>query len=102
MSVLARQRPEDASPEPEYLVERAAPGSGPGMAPIPAVLALLSLGAASIHFAFAPGHIVEGWAHGAFFLAVAWFQLAWAVAVVLRPTRRMFLLGLLNAGVIVV
>ena len=101
MSVLTRQRPGDA-PEPEYLVEPAAPGSGPPMAPIPAVLALLSLGAASIHFAFAPGHFVQGWAHGAFFLVVAWFQLAWAVAIVLRPTRRVFLLGLLNAAVIVI
>jgi hypothetical protein len=69
---------------------------------VPALLAILSLGAGSIHFAFAPGHFGQGWAHGAFFLAVGWFQLAWAVGVFVRPSRRLWLLGLVNAGVILV
>ncbi|HMC42783.1 MAG TPA: hypothetical protein VKI20_07210 [Acidimicrobiales bacterium] len=103
MSVLARQPPEADLAEPEYLADRDTTGSaGPGIATLPLLLALLSLGAGSIHFAFASDHFTQGWAHGAFFLAVGWLQLAWAVALVLRPSRRLFLLGPLNAGVIVI
>ncbi len=46
-------------------------------------------------------HFDEGWAQGVFFAVVAWSQLAWTVGVVLSPTRRSLVLGvLLNAAVI--
>jgi hypothetical protein len=65
------------------------------------LLAALSLGAGVIHFAVSGGHFDVGWTHGAFFAVVAWLQLAWAVGVVLRPTRRLLAAGVaLNAGII--
>jgi hypothetical protein len=65
------------------------------------LLAALSLGAGVIHFAVSGGHFDVGWTHGAFFAVVAWLQLSYAVAVVLRPTRRLLVAGaMLNAGII--
>jgi hypothetical protein len=65
------------------------------------LLAALSLGAGVIHFAVSGEHYDLSWAHGTFFAVVAWLQLSWAVAVVLRPTRRLLIAGvLLNAGIL--
>jgi hypothetical protein len=65
------------------------------------LLAALSLGAGVIHFAVSGAHYEVSWAHGTFFAVVAWLQLSWAVAVVLRPTRRLLIAGvLLNAGIL--
>jgi len=66
------------------------------------LLAVLSAGAAVLHFAFAPDHLDEEATHGAFFLVVGWLQLLWALAVLLRPSRRVLLLGALNLGVVAV
>jgi hypothetical protein len=63
-------------------------------------IALLSLGAAGIHFAVMGDHFNETWYHGSFFAAVAWLQLAWAVAVVLKPSRRVLLAGIIGNLVI--
>lgn len=64
-------------------------------------LAALSVGAAFIHFAVSGEHYSLSWAHGSFFAVIAWLQLAWAVGVILRPTRRLLVAGvLLNAGII--
>jgi hypothetical protein len=64
-------------------------------------LAALSAGAGVIHFAVSGGHFDVGWWHGAFFAVVAWLQLAWAVGVIMRPTRRLLQAGVvLNAGII--
>lgn len=65
-----------------------------------ALTAELSLAAAAIHFAFAPAHFGQRTSHGAFFLAVAVAQAAWAVVMLVRPSRSVRLLGLLNAVVI--
>jgi hypothetical protein len=66
-------------------------------------LAVCSAGAAVVHFAYSPGHLAEYWLYGVFFMVAAWIQLAWAVAVVMRPTRWVFVTGaLLNTGVIAV
>jgi hypothetical protein len=56
--------------------------------------ALAMLGAAVIHFAFAPEHLSEQTSHGIFFLAVAWAQLGGAMALAFdwRPARA-WLLG---------
>ncbi len=65
------------------------------------LLAALSVGAAFIHFAVSGGHYDVSWIHGTFFAVVAWLQIAFAVGVVLRPTRRLLIAGvLLNAGII--
>jgi hypothetical protein len=65
------------------------------------LLAALSLGAGVIHFAVSGEHYDVSWAHGTFFAVVAWLQLSWAVAVVLRPTRSLLTTGVyLNAGIL--
>jgi hypothetical protein len=65
------------------------------------LLAALSLGAGVIHFAVSGEHYDLSWTHGTFFAVVAWLQLSWAVAVVVRPTRWLLAAGaLLNAGIL--
>lgn len=67
------------------------------------LIVLASLGAAAIHFGFAPGHMAENSVHGAFFLGIAWLQLALGVGVALRPSKRLFIGAMVvNAGVIAV
>jgi FtsP/CotA-like multicopper oxidase with cupredoxin domain len=63
---------------------------GPG----PALLfgaALLTAGPAAIHFAVAPMHFQEYVPFGVFFVAAGALQLAAAAAMLLRPSRRLFL-----------
>lgn len=63
--------------------------------------ALLSLGAASFHFAVAPEHFAEFAAFGWFFVVVAWLQAAWALAAIATPRRWLFDFGIvLNAGLV--
>ena len=57
------------------------------------VLAAASAGAGAIHFAMISPHWSEYWIDGAFFAVIAWFQLAWAVGVVLRPSRLLLVAG---------
>ncbi len=65
------------------------------------LLAALSAGAAFIHFAVSGEHYELSWLHGSFFAAIAWLQLAFAVGVVLRPSRRLLIGGIvLSAGII--
>jgi hypothetical protein len=65
-------------------------------------LAALSAGAGAIHFAVAGGHFDVGWWHGFFFAVVAWLQLSWAAAIVVRPTRPLLAAGvIINTGVII-
>ena len=63
-------------------------------------LAMLSLGAAGIHFAVMSDHFNLTWYHGAFFATAAWLQLAWAVAIVMKPSRRLLLAGIIGNLVI--
>lgn len=49
-----------------------------------AVAAVAMLGAAVIHFAYAPEHLDAQTSHGVFFLVVAWLQLVGAAALVFR------------------
>ena len=66
------------------------------------VAALAMLGAAIIHFAFAPDHLSEQTSHGVFFLVVGWGQLIGAAALGFRwRPDRVWLLGsaAFNAGV---
>jgi plastocyanin len=50
--------------------------------------ALLSLGAAAIHFAVSGEHFREDWIFGVAFIAMGVAQTAWAMAVRERPSRR--------------
>jgi hypothetical protein len=50
-------------------------------------LAAASLGAAVLHFGYSPSFFDRSWAYGAFFVAVAWLQVAVAVGLVSRPSR---------------
>src|SRR5258708_643783 len=64
-------------------------------------LAVTSIVAAVIHFAVSGQHFAEYWVFGVFMLAVAWLQLAWAVALIAAPSRALLALGAaLNAVVI--
>jgi hypothetical protein len=65
------------------------------------LLAALSVGAGVIHFSVSGEHYDLSWLHGSFFAVLAWLQLAWAVGVILRPSRRLLTAGIvLNAGII--
>lgn len=64
-------------------------------------LVALSLGAGVIHFAHAGEHFDLTWYHGTFFAAVAWLQLSWAAAVVVKPTRPLLALGALGNTAVV-
>jgi hypothetical protein len=90
--------------------EPAAPAAGPpepvreaGVAPVvrPA-LALLSMGAAVIHFVVIPGHWDEYWGQGLFFIIAAIAQLLWAVWVLVAPSRLLYLAGAVGNAAIVV
>jgi hypothetical protein len=64
-------------------------------------LALLSLGAAGIHFAAAAQHVDQAWYQATASGVVAWLQVASAVAVLVRPSRRLLLgIAMGNAAVI--
>jgi hypothetical protein len=65
-------------------------------------LVALSLGSGVIHFAVAGGHFDVSWYHGTFFAVVAWLQLVWATAVIVRPTRRLLGLAALGNSAIIV
>jgi hypothetical protein len=59
-----------------------------------AAAAGLSLVAASVHGVVCPEHFREATLYGLFFAAAALAQLGWAAAVLVRPTRRVVVLGL--------
>ena len=65
------------------------------------LLAGCSLGAAVVHFGYSPAHFSEYWLYGLFFVAVAWLQLLWAGAIVLRPTRWLLIVAALGNGAVV-
>jgi hypothetical protein len=76
-----------------------APGLG---GTLPLQLAILSSGAAVIHFAVIGQHWDEWWLAAIFFIAVALFQLAWAMLVLWRPSILVYLSGaVINALVVV-
>jgi hypothetical protein len=71
----------------------ARPAARPELTGLP--LAVVSLGAAAIHFAVIPDHLAEWWAFGLFFAALGWFQALWAVAHLTRPSIRLDRLAIL-------
>ena len=66
------------------------------------LVAACAFGAAAIHFGFAPDHFGESRFHGAFFFLAGWAQLAFGLAVILRPSRAVLRIGiLLNIAIVV-
>jgi hypothetical protein len=57
------------------------------------LLAVLSAACGLVHFAASGEHFDLSWMHGGFFAVVGWLQLAWAVAVVVRPEERRLLVA---------
>ncbi|MGH9207061.1 MAG: hypothetical protein ACRD1G_10960, partial [Acidimicrobiales bacterium] len=66
------------------------------------LLAGLSVGSAAIHFGYTSAHFAEYWLYGLFFAVMAWGQLVWAGALILRPSRLLLTAGTLNALIILV
>ena len=67
-----------------------------------ALVAACAFGAAAIHFGFAPDHFGESRFHGAFFFLAGWAQLAFGLAVILKPSRAVLRIGiLLNVAIVV-
>ena len=67
------------------------------------LVAVVSLGAAGIHFAVSGEHFAQAWTHGTFFVLVAWVQIVFAIWLLLRPTRLLLLGGVaFNVAVIAV
>ena len=65
--------------------------------------AFLSVGAGAIHVALAPEHLDHWWVFGLFFLAVGAFQLAFAAAVLWRPTWPVALVGIVaNLAIVLI
>ncbi len=71
--------------------------------PGPSTFAILSFGAAAIHFAVSPEHFGEWVPFGVAFACLAWFQLLWAAAYLARPAPRWASAAVVvNAGVVIV
>jgi hypothetical protein len=107
--LLVRRRPRDED-ELAPLREPETPAAGPpepttgnDLEPVllPA-LALLSAGAAVIHFVVIPGHWDEYWGQGLFFVVAAIAQLLWALWVLVAPSRLIYLAGAAGNAAIVV
>ena|SRR5215203_689762 len=63
--------------------------------------ALLSAGAAAIHFVVIPAHFEEWCGFGAFFVASGLAQLGWSLAVVTWPRQPLFWMGVIGNAAIV-
>jgi hypothetical protein len=84
----------------------AAPPSPPAvtrpLASVAAVdLALLSGGAAIIHFTVIGQHLHEFWLLGAFFAAAALAQLAWALLAMVWPSQRVWVAGAVGNALVI-
>ena len=77
--------------------------AGPeGACAVTAVLGLLSIAAALIHFAVIKQHWAEYWLYGAFFVAVGLAQLSWAVAIPSTPARLLLWAGVVGNALVVI
>jgi hypothetical protein len=75
----------------------------PPLSPVVVVLTTAMFGSALLHAANAPHFFHVYWAYGAFFAAVAWFQIVAGTAVLVRPGRAVFVTAaVLNVAVVLV
>jgi hypothetical protein len=63
-------------------------------------LAIMSIAAAVIHFAIAAENFAGYWLFSLAALVISWLQLGWAIAVMIRPSRRLLHAGVLVNGVV--
>ncbi len=69
----------------------------------PLTLAAPAAGSAAIHFGVIPGHFAASPGHGALFAVAGCLQLAWAAALLLRPTQAVVLTGgFVNLALVVI
>jgi hypothetical protein len=94
VSVITR-----TNPDPTSVIART--DAGPNVSVAQASLAALSIAAAAIHFAVMGEHFAEYVAFGVFFSVVAWSQALWAVGVIVLPSRRLLLVGLVGNAVVI-
>jgi len=83
---------------PEHPVAEPTPSRTPSFEPSPVMmwlLAALSFAAGVIHLVMVPQHAQEALRVGIGFAVVGWFQLAFGVAVLVRPTRTWIRIGIL-------
>jgi len=73
-----------------------------GTRTIAAILGLLSMAAALIHFAVIEQHWAEYWLYGAFFIAVGLAQLAWALIIPSAPARLLLWAGAAGNALVVI
>jgi hypothetical protein len=72
------------------------PTSGfPLSTPARALLGVFAIGAAVVHLVMVPAHAGEWMPEGIAFALTGWFQIAFAVTVVAKPTKRLLTVGLL-------
>lgn len=69
---------------------------------VAAILGLLSMAAALIHFAVIEQHWAEYWLYGAFFIAAGLAQLAWALIIPTAPTRLLLAGGAAGNALVVI
>jgi hypothetical protein len=62
------------------------------------LLAVSSIAAGVIHAAVVREHLSEEWVFGVFFILAAGFQIAWAIAIIFRPTAIVYATGALTNG----
>src|SRR5215510_1394716 len=55
--------------------------------------AAASIASAAIHFSVIGEHYQEAWYFGVFFMVAAWAQVTWAIAIIVRPSRRILAAG---------
>ncbi len=81
-------RPTEASLSPLRPADTPGAERTTGIGLLQWALAALLAGAGAVHFAMAPSHFAESAIEGVGFLVAAWLQIGLAVAVVLKPGRR--------------
>ena len=81
--------------------ENGSPAGGDRTEALRLAIAFASAGAATIHFAVISQHFEEYWLFGSFFVGVAVLQLAWALLVIVRPSRRLYLAGAAGNAIVV-
>ena len=64
--------------------------------------AAASFASAAIHFSVIGEHYQEAWYFGVFFMAAAWAQVSWAIAIIVRPTRPILIAGAALQALLVV
>lgn len=96
--LATRRRPSPVALAEEHLA--LPPRSVVGTASV--VLALLSIGAAVIHFAVIAQHFDAWWLTGMFFVGIALFQLGWGLVVLIGPSSLVYVAGAIVNALIVV